>query len=121
MLEIPRKPIRISFKIFEGKHAKDVEKEEVKEAISTWTSPTPIIEGVATGPPTDNIELFHFLSSNLMQVRRCRKEIVKEKKKPRTKKKLSIKELNIQQLFAILFSQVAAPSKAPSFRRQNSF
>ena len=57
-----------------------------------------------------------------MHVRKHRNEILKEKKKLDIENQnLAMKMSNIQQLLAILPSQVDALSKAPSFKRQNSF
>ena len=58
VLETPRKPIRISYKVFTGTHAKDVE-EEGEKAVPTWTSLTPVTKNVAIDS-VDNIKLFHF-------------------------------------------------------------
>ena len=53
MLETPRKPIRISYKVFAGNHAKDVE----EEVALTWKSPTPVTKNVVIDP-VNNIKLF---------------------------------------------------------------
>ena len=121
-METLRKPIKISFKVFESKHAKDVEEEHNEEATTNRISSNRVVENIATRQPVDNLQLFHFLSLELTQVRNRRKEIAKEKNKLETEDhNLAMKEFNVQQLLGIISSQVHVVSKASTFGWQNSF
>ena len=123
-METLRKPIKISFKVFEGKHAKDVEEEHNEEATTNRISSNRVVENIATRQPVDNLQLFHFLSLELTQVRNRRKEIAKEKNKNKLETEdhsLAMKEFNVQQLLGIISSQVHVVSKASTFGWQNSF
>ena len=58
-MEIHRKPIRISYKVFEGKHAKAIEKKH-SEKVAANRTPNKVAENVATGLLADNLQLFHY-------------------------------------------------------------
>ena len=62
VLKILRKPIRISYKVLVGNHAKDVE-EKVEQATPTWKSPILVTENVAIDH-ANNIKLFRFCPMN---------------------------------------------------------
>ena len=57
VLESSRKPIRISYKVYIGTHVKDVEEDEDDEVVKSLT---PIVEGVATRSPIDDLTIFNF-------------------------------------------------------------
>ena len=78
-MEQPQHPIKISTKLYQGAHIPDVDNEELEEDPGS-----PITKDVATDVTTVNVTPLNFLSSQLVQIRKKRLEIVKIMKKLRT-------------------------------------
>ena len=66
------------------KQAKDVQEEHSEEVAPNNTSSNKVVENVAIRQLADNLQLFHFLSYELMQVRNHRNKIMNEKKRIET-------------------------------------
>ena len=91
MIWKPRKPLKISTKVYTGAHVQDVGNEEVGD-----DSDTPVVDNVGTGSFTAPLNIMTIMAFDWVQIRKKRIKIVKLLKKLKSENQLVAMEACIK-------------------------